>query len=119
MNFENIKKEFPVTNEIIFFDHARVAPLPERVRQVVTNFVNEATQFGTIHYDNWMEEVELTRKKFAQLINADPEEVSFVKNTSEGISNVANGFDWKQGDNLIIPDIEFPANVYPWWNLNH
>ena len=35
MNFENIKKEFPVTNEIIFFDHARVAPLPERVRQVV------------------------------------------------------------------------------------
>ena len=117
MNFENIKKEFPVTNEIIFFDHARVAPLPERVRHVVTTFANEATQFGTIHYHAWMQEVELTRKKFAQLINADPEEVSFVKNTSEGISNVANGFDWKQGDNLIIPDIEFPANVYPWWNL--
>jgi len=117
MNFESIKKEFPVTNEIIFFDHARVAPLPERVRQVVTTFVSEATQFGTIHYDTWMQEVELTRKKFAQLINADPEEVSFVKNTSEGISNVANGLDWKPGDNLVIPDIEFPANVYPWWNL--
>ena len=117
MNLENIRKEFPVTREIIFFDHARVAPLPERVRKVVTTFVSEATQFGTIQYDTWMQEVELTRKKFAQLINADPEEVSFVKNTSEGISNVANGFDWKQGDNLVIPDIEFPANVYPWWNL--
>ena len=116
MNFENIKKEFPVTDEVIFFDHARVSPLPERVRQVVTTFVNDATQFGTAHYDTWMQEMEHTRKNFAQLINADPEEVAFVKNTSEGISNVANGFDWKQGDNVIIPDIEFPANVYPWWN---
>jgi len=116
MNFENIKKEFPVTDEIIFFDHARVAPLPKRVQQAVTTFVNEATQFGTAHYNSWVQEIECTRKKFSQLINADPEEVAFVKNTSEGISNVANGFDWKQGDNVIIPDIEFPANVYPWWN---
>lgn len=117
MNIENIRKEFPVTDEIIFFDHARVAPLPERVQKVVTAFVEDATQFGTAHYDTWMLELEHTRKKFAQLINADLEEVAFVKNTSEGISIVANGFDWQQGDNVVIPDIEFPANVYPWWNL--
>ncbi len=117
MNIEKIRKEFPVTNEIIFFDHARVAPLPERVRKVVTAFVDDATQFGTAHYETWMLELEGTRKKFAELINADLDEVAFVKNTSEGISIVANGFDWQRGDNVVIPDIEFPANVYPWWNL--
>ena len=117
MNLKNIKKEFPVTEEIIFFDHARVAPLPERVRKVVNEFINDATQFGTAHYETWMLELEQTRKKFAQLINANLNEVAFVKNTSEGISIVANGFDWQPGDNVVIPDIEFPANVYPWWNL--
>ncbi|MBL4664876.1 MAG: aminotransferase class V-fold PLP-dependent enzyme [Nitrospinaceae bacterium] len=117
MNIENIRKEFPVTNEIIFFDHARVAPLPERVRKKVTAFVDDATLFGTVHYETWILELERTRKKFAQLINADIDEVAFVKNTSEGISIVANGFDWQPGDNVVIPDIEFPANVYPWWNL--
>jgi cysteine desulfurase / selenocysteine lyase len=117
MNIENIRKEFPLTNEIIFFDHARVAPLPERVRKVVTDFVDDATHFGTVHYETWILEVERTRKKFAQLINSDIDEVAFVKNTSEGISIVANGFDWQPGDNVVIPDIEFPANVYPWWNL--
>ncbi len=117
MNFENIRKEFPVTEELVFFDHARVAPLPERVRKVVTAFVDDATQFGTAHYDSWVLELERTRKKFAQLINADASEVAFVKNTSEGISIVANGFDWQPGDNVVLPDIEFPANVYPWWNL--
>ena len=117
MNFENIRKEFPVTDEVIFFDHARVAPLPERLRNMVTAFVDDATDFGTVHYETWMLELECTRKKFAQLINADMDEVAFIKNTSEGISIVANGFDWQSGDNVVIPDIEFPANVYPWWNL--
>ena len=117
MNFENIRKQFPVTDEVIFFDHARVAPLPERLRKVVTAFIDDATDFGTVHYETWMLELECTRKKFAQLINADMDEVAFIKNTSEGISIVANGFDWQSGDNVVIPDIEFPANVYPWWNL--
>ena len=117
MNLENIRKEFPVTNEIIFFDHARVAPLPKRVQQVVTAFIDDATRFGTAHYETWILELERTRKKFAELINADRDEIAFVKNTSEGISIVANGFDWQLGDNVVIPDIEFPANVYPWWNL--
>ena len=117
MNLENIRKEFPVTSEIIFFDHARVAPLPKRVQQVVTAFIDDATRFGTAHYETWVLELERTRKKFAELINANRDEIAFVKNTSEGISIVANGFDWQLGDNVVIPDIEFPANVYPWWNL--
>jgi len=117
MIFKNIRKNFPVTDEVIFFDHARVAPLPERLRKVVTAFVDDATDFGTVNYETWMLELEFTRKKFAQLINADMDEVAFIKNTSEGISIVANGFDWQSGDNVVIPDIEFPANVYPWWNL--
>ena len=117
MNLEKIRKEFPVTEELIFFDHARVAPLPERVRKVVTTFVEDATRFGTAHYETWMVGIEQSRKSFARLINAGTDEVAFVKNTSEGLSIVATGLDWKSGDNVVIPDIEFPANVYPWWNL--
>ena len=117
MNLKKIKLEFPVTEELIFFDHARVAPLPERVRKVVMGFVNDATQYGTANYEVWIREIERVRKNFAQLINAGRDEITFVKNTSEGLAIVANGLDWKPGDNVIIPDIEFPANVYPWWNL--
>jgi cysteine desulfurase / selenocysteine lyase len=117
MSFESIRKEFPVTEELIFFDHARVAPLPGRVRKVVMKFVNDATRYGTVHYETWIGEIDRARKSFAQLINAGSDEVAFVKNTSEGLSIVANGLDWKLGDNVVIPDIEFPANVYPWWNL--
>ena len=109
--------EFPVKTNRIFFDHAKVSPLPRRVRDAVAAFTLDACENGTKNYNKWMHDVERVRGKFAQLINGDVDEVAFVKNTSEGISIVANGLDWNPGDNVVIPDIEFPANVYPWWNL--
>ena len=114
---KQLQKEFPVKTTRIFFDHAKVSPLPQRVRDAVNTFTNDACENGTKNYTKWMEEVERVRGKFAWLINGDVDEVAFVKNTSEGISIVANGLDWNSGDNVVIPDIEFPANVYPWWNL--
>ena len=68
LNNQNMRKEFPVMEELIFFDHARVAPLPERVRKVVTAFVNDATRFGTTHYENWITGIDQARKNFAKLI---------------------------------------------------
>ncbi len=114
---ERIRREFPVTQNRIFFDHARVAPLPLRVRQAVEAFAADASENGTASYEHWMRHVESVRESFARLIHADAKEVAFVKNTSEGLSFVANGLDWKEGDNVVVPDIEFPANVYPWLNL--
>ncbi len=117
MDIEKIRKEFPVTEHRLFMDHARVAPLPRPVQAAITAFAEEACEQATAHYSEWLKEVEIVRARFAKLINAEPGEVAFIKNTSEGLSTVANGIDWKEGDNVVVPDIEFPANVYPWMNL--
>ena len=117
MDIEKIREAFPVTEHLLFMDHARVAPLPRPVQAAITAFSTEACEQGTAHYAEWLKETEIVRTRFAKLINAEPGEVAFIKNTSEGLSIVANGIDWKEGDNVVIPDIEFPANVYPWMNL--
>jgi len=104
MDIEKIRKEFPVTGNRLFMDHARVAPLPRPVQAAITAFAEEACEQGTAHYSEWLKEAEIVRARFAQLINADPGEVAFVKNTSEGLSIVANGIDWKEGDNVVIPE---------------
>ncbi|QPJ64040.1 MAG: aminotransferase class V-fold PLP-dependent enzyme [Candidatus Nitrohelix vancouverensis] len=117
LNTTDSHARFPVTRNRIFFDHARVAPLPQCVRDAIHEFTQDACEHGNAHYLDWMAGVAQTRNRFAKLINARLDEVAFVKNTSEGISIVANGLDWKPGDNVVIPDIEFPANVYPWQNL--
>jgi|TARA_B110000438_G_scaffold270530_1_gene287725 selenocysteine lyase/cysteine desulfurase len=115
--WEKIRDEFPVANNQIFFDNARVAPIPKRTQKVVSAFAEDICNFGTAHYSEWMIKVQETRESFARLIGANPKEVAFVKNTSEGLSIVANGINWRSGENVVIPNIEFPANVYPWQNL--
>jgi selenocysteine lyase/cysteine desulfurase len=60
---------------------------------------------------------EHVRKLCSQLINAAPEEIAFVKNTTEGVGWVANGLNWKKGDNVVTTNVEFPANIYPWMGL--
>jgi selenocysteine lyase/cysteine desulfurase len=57
------------------------------------------------------------RQALGQLINASPEEIAFVQNTAEGINIAAHAIPFQPGDNVIFCDMEYPANVYPWMNL--
>ena len=69
------------------------------------------------HSERWTRTYTRTRRAAARLIGARPSEIAFVKNTTEGILMVANGLRWRPGDNVVICDRGFPANVYPWLNL--
>ena len=111
------RDEFPITKSHVFLDHAGVAPASLRVKKVVERFITEAAEAGLGNYRPWMDRVEEIRRNCAKLINADIEEIAFIKNTSHGLSIVAEGFDWKKGDNLLLYEKEFPSNVYPWLNL--
>ena len=51
------------------------------------------------------------------MLGARPEQVAFVRNTSDGLSTVANGLDWQRGDNIVTFRNEFPSNIYPWLRL--
>lgn len=115
--FESYRREFPVTGKCIYFDHAGVAPVSLRVKTAAAQYLEEAATGGAYHYPQWIERIAMTRAKCARLINAAPDEVAFVKNTSHGLSIVAEGLDWQAGDNLLIYEKEFPSNIYPWLNL--
>jgi len=57
------------------------------------------------------------RQVLGRLINASPEEIALVQNTAEGINIAAHAIPFQPGDNVIFCDMEYPANVYPWMNL--
>jgi len=116
MDVEEIRREFPISDRYNFQDHAAVAPLSRRAGQAmrwyITTMEDEAT-LGASFYDH----IEGIRALAARLINAEAAEVTFIKNTSEGLAFVANGLEWRPGDNVVTTNVEFPANMYPWMNL--
>jgi len=109
--------EFPVTGSYLYFNHAGVSPIPARSAAAGIRMLETSRDEGAFHLRKWEELADETRGRFARLIGASPEEVAFVKNTSEGISFVAAGFPWRDGDNLVTSNVEYPSNIYPWMRL--
>lgn len=107
---------FPVLRHWDFYNHAGVSPLPRVAADVLRTFATEAER-GAYLETKWYREVEQLRDSTARLINANRDEIALVKNTSEGLSIVANGIDWRPGDRIVTTAIEYPANVYPWMDL--
>jgi cysteine desulfurase/selenocysteine lyase len=114
---EQYRHHFPVTESLIYLNHAAVAPLCKPAADAMKQLADEASRFGSLHYDRWMAAYEGVRQAAARLIGASPREIAIVKNTSEGISMVANGIDWKRGDRIVVFHAEFPSNILPWKQL--
>ncbi len=106
-------RAFPILSQWQFFNHAGVAPLPHVGAKAIRAYAERAEQSAYLH-SQWYRDIESLRISAAELIGAHRDEVAFVKNTSEGISIVANGIDWQWGDRVVTTAIEYPANIYPW-----
>jgi cysteine desulfurase/selenocysteine lyase len=117
MDIQNIRSEFPVTNNWIYLNHAAVAPLCRPAATAMRRTLRDAEENGMAYIENWQKIYERTRRVAAQLIGARASEIALLKNTTEGLITVANGVSWKPGDNIVIARGEFPANVYPWLYL--
>ncbi|MGH9667134.1 MAG: aminotransferase class V-fold PLP-dependent enzyme [Bryobacteraceae bacterium] len=111
------RDQFPVTENLIYLNHAAVAPLCKASRDALQHLADDACRFGSLHYADWLATYDGVRQAAARLIGSGTDEIALVKNTSEGIATVATGLDWKAGDRIIAFNEEFPANYYPWLRL--
>ncbi|MGQ0658431.1 MAG: aminotransferase class V-fold PLP-dependent enzyme [Chromatiales bacterium] len=110
-----IAHEFPLADDIVYLNHAGVAPWPRRAAEAVTQFARENARTGARNYPDWLHTECRLRQLLATLINAEsPDDIALLKNTSEGLSFVAAGFEWCAGDVVIISDQEFPSNRIVW-----
>jgi cysteine desulfurase/selenocysteine lyase len=117
LNDEAARQEaFPSCRGKIFLAHAGVTALPRAVADAVINYTREACEndqeFGPVFKD-----INRTRVLAAELINARADEIALLGPTSLGLSLFANGLPWEAGDEILCYSDDYPANVYPWLNL--
>jgi selenocysteine lyase/cysteine desulfurase len=110
--------EFQLDPGLIYLNHAAVAPWPNRTRRAVEKFAAENATRGAEHYPRWLRIERELKQMIARLINApSADDISLLKNTSEGLSVVAYGIEWQAGDNMVVPAQEFPSNRIVWESL--
>ena len=112
-----LRKEFPHSEDTIYFNHAATGPLSRTVVRNIDDFVEERHRTSIENFDSAAPIIEDTKERVARLLSTSIDRVEFTPNTSQGLNILARGLDWKEGDRIAVPACEFPANVYPFLNL--
>ena len=108
-DIQEIRHQFPVTKKKTFLNHAGVSPLPKPASEAIQTYLEERSSHGECSFD-----LAESKKLFAELVQADPDEVALVPNTSTGLNISANALEYPQGSNMVTTDLEYPSVVYPW-----
>jgi len=111
--------EFPILQHGHYMNHAAIAPWPRCAARAVQEFARENAAIAADGYKHWLRREKQLRGMLAGMLNAEStDDIALLKNTTEGISTVASGINWRNGDNIVIPQGEFPSNRLPWLALD-
>jgi len=110
--------EFPIRESCLYLDHAAVCPLPFPVAEAMRRRITGQERTGYEQYREWRNATLACRHLGSQLLGCDAEDVSIIRSTSEGLSLIAEGLGLSSGDEVLIGEEEFAANVAPWLNLD-
>ncbi len=112
-----VRDEFPIAETCVFLDHAAAGPISRPVRDAMVRVADDHLQRALLALPAQNERIGEVRRMAARLAGVSPGRITFIDNTSHGLSLAANGFPWAPGDNVVLPANDFPSNVYPWLNL--
>lgn len=118
MNKSEVRSFFPyLNNDIVYFNHAATGPFSSLVTNRLNTLLKEKSESNIDDYESFINVVVETKNILSEMINCKPDRIAFLDNTSNGLNVLVNSIDWKRGDSILLNDIEFPANIYPFLNL--
>ena len=109
-------RRFPIAKEKIFLGHAAVTALPQCAAEAMAQYAHSSSKDHQ-EFPEFIETMNDTRRLAADLIGAKASEIALLGPTSLGLSLFANGIDWRAGDEVLCYQDDYPANVYPWVEL--
>ncbi len=93
IDWESVRRDFPVLEETAYLNSAAAGPIARPVMEAATNFYREMMEEGDARWDEWLERREIVRRRIAQLINAEPDEIALTTNTSSGMNIIVDALE--------------------------
>jgi selenocysteine lyase/cysteine desulfurase len=114
INWDDIRKQFPVTENSTYLNAAAAGPLSRATMAAATEYYQQMMNDADTHWDEWLEKREQVRRKVAAFINAEPDEIALTTNTSSGMNVIVDALE-SHGE-VISCELEFPVSTLPWMN---
>jgi cysteine desulfurase / selenocysteine lyase len=118
MNKAQARSFFPyLKNKVIYFNHAATGPFSSLAVDRLNDLLKEKSEKKIDDFESFVKVMIETKSLLAEMINCKDDRIAFVDNTTNGLIMLANSINWKKGDRILLNDVEFPANIYPFLNL--
>jgi len=114
INWDNIRKQFPVTERVAYLNSAAAGPVSRAVYEASAGYYQKMMNDGDVHWNRWLAQRETIRKRIAEFINAVPDEIAFTTNTSSGMNVIVDALAGR--GEVISCQLEFPVTTLPWMN---
>ena len=112
--WDGIRSQFLFEDGLVMMNNGTVGPMPKPVFNTLMKYfkVQATNPYDVYNFLSTFEEG--TKQKLADFIQASPEEVVLTHNTTEGLNFVTAGLDMKDGDEVIVSNLEHPSAINPW-----
>lgn len=112
IDWEQIRRDFPVTEHTVYLNSAAAGPVPRPVREAAAGFYSEMMEGADARWEEWLERREGVRRQLASFINAEPDEIAFTINTSTGMNLIVDALEGR--GEVISCNLEFPVSIITW-----
>jgi len=117
MDWKEARALFPAVEQNTYLNTAGGGPLSARSAAAGRAYYEQSLSDGDVHWDEWVEHVELVRRGLARFLNARPANIAFLANASTGIGIAAHMLRGR-GRVLAVAD-EFPSCTLPFLQLGY
>jgi len=110
------REEFPwaAAGEAVYLNAASTGPLPERTLRAQAEFSRKRAAPHRLSHEEQFSVLDRCRALIGEMLGAEDGTIALSVNTGAGINLAAWGLPLGAGSVVVVPDLEFPANVYPW-----
>lgn len=117
MDLSTFRQYFPISITDIYMNHAAVSPFSTKVTSAIEQII-QMRSIGKIEvFPEFLEEKKCLKENISKLIKASPDNIAVITNTSEGLNWLVKELKWQAGDRILLVKDEFPANIYPFLNM--
>ena len=120
MNPIELRADTPALHETVYLNFGAHGPSPRYVVEAADEFVQSheyETSARDDPYEVAFDAYDRVRKRVADFVGADADDIALTESTTAGINAVANAIDWQPGDTVVRTDLEHPAGTLPWQRL--
>src|SRR5215831_13833678 len=113
MNLAEFRDSFPIFKRMTYVNSCSQGALSTQVNQSTQSWLQSWDEYGS-PWENWIQDYELLRASFAEMIGAKKSEVAVVYSASSGINAVASSLNFRERPKVVMADFDFPTVGHVW-----